>query len=384
MLNTNSKNIFKYCLLVLFIALNIPISATIINADPPSSVPQQKLIEPDPSDRPSAAQQMQIDRKYGMFCHFGINTYAGKEWTDGKVPPAVYAPPEDIAAKADQWVKTAHEAGMRYFLCITKHHDGFCLWDSKHTEYDVGHPTVKVHTDVVKAVADACKKYNIAFSVYYSAWDRHEQSYKDPVKYKEYMKAQLTELLTQYGPVSEVWFDGNWERPAKDWFIPEIYDFIKRHQPNCQVTVNWNIGLPGKPDAHMVKPEQQQAGYPIRYFPTDFRISDPYLPRVDDPKQFTHGEKSYYMPFEATVTVSKKNHWFGFDGDHGAKSVDELIKIFNITTSNNNLLVLNIPPGKDGNLIPSQVQAVLELGKRLNLGPGKPFPDMKANPNAIK
>ena len=82
-----------------------------------------------------------------MFCHFGINTYAGTEWTDGTVAPEVYAPPADIAEKADAWVKTARDAGMRYFLCITKHHDGFCLWDSKHTEYDVGNPAVAVKTD---------------------------------------------------------------------------------------------------------------------------------------------------------------------------------------------------------------------------------------------
>ena len=337
-----------------------------------------ELIEPVPSERPSAAQQVQIERKYGMFCHFGINTYAGTEWTDGTVAPEVYAPPADIAEKADAWVKTARDAGMRYFLCITKHHDGFCLWDSKHTEYDVGNPAVAVKTDVVRAVAEACKKYGIAFAVYYSAWDRHEPAYQDPLKYKEFMKAQLSELLTNYGPVCEVWFDGAWVRPAKDWHQAEIYDHIKRLQPDCQVTVNWTIGLPGNSDAHNVKPDQQQAGYPIRYFPCDFRIADPFLPRADDPKQFSHDDKSYFMPFEATVTVSKKNQWFGFDGDHGAKPVEELEKVFRQATANSNLLVLNIPPGKDGVLIPSQVQALMELGKRLNLGPGKPLPKMES------
>ena len=149
-----------------------------------------------------------------MFCHFGINTYAGHEWTDGKVPPEVYAPPADIGAKADAWVKFARDSGMRYFLCITKHHDGFCLWNSKYTDYSVGSPKVKVHTDVVKAVSDACKKYGVGFAVYYSSWDRHDPSYADPVKYTAYMKAQLTELLTNYGPVCEVWFDGSWDKKA--------------------------------------------------------------------------------------------------------------------------------------------------------------------------
>lgn len=337
----------------------------------------QGLLEPVPSDKPSAAQRAQIDRKYGMFCHFGINTYAGHEWTDGKVPAGVYAPPADIAEKADSWVKFAHDAGMRYFLCITKHHDGFCLWDSKYTEYDVGNPAVKVHTDVVKAVAAACKKYGIGFAVYYSSWDRNFADYKDDAKYTAYMKAQLTELLTNYGPVCEVWFDGTWDKKAAAWRQPEIYDHIHRLQPDCQVTMNWTIGHPDKPDS-TVKPAQQKAGYPIRYWPCDFRIGDPDLPRADDPKQFSHAGKSYYMPYEATVTVAKNNHWFGFAGDHGAKSVDALESAFWQATANDNLLVFNIPPMKDGNLVPSQVKAVLELGKRLGLGPDKPIPTKKA------
>lgn len=344
----------------------------------------QPLIEPVPAAAPSAAQRAQIARKYGMFCHFGINTYAGKEWTDGKVSPSVYAPPEDIEKKADEWVRFARDAGMRYFLCITKHHDGFCMWDSKVTDYDVGNPKVKVRTDIVKAVSQACKKYGIAFAVYYSSWDRHDPSYKDPAKYRDFMKAQLTELLTNYGPVCEVWFDGSWLQPAEKWYQPEIYDHIKRLQPDCQVTMNWTIGLPGKPDSNDVKPERQQKGYPIRYWPCDFRIADPFLPRPDDPKLFSHGDKLYYMPFEATVTVSKKNQWFGFDGDHGAKSVEELEKVFFRATANDNLLVLNIPPDKNGDLIPSQVRAVTDLAKRLNLGPGKPFPTAKPAPDAAR
>lgn len=329
---------------------------------------------PVPSNTPNPHQQTQIDRVYGMFCHFGINTYAGHEWTDGTVPPEVYAPPADIAERADQWVKTARDAGMRYFLCITKHHDGFCLWDSAATRYDIGNPRAGNHTDIVRAVSDACKKYGIAFAIYYSSWDRHEPSFADPVQYKEYMKKQLTELLTNYGPVAEVWLDGAWVRPAKDWHQPEIYAHIKNLQPQCQVTVNWTIGKPGDPDFHFVKPEDQREGYPIRYFPSDFRIGDPYLPGANDPKLFTHEGKSYYMPFESTVTVAKNNHWFGFAGDQGAKSVDELEEAFWQATANDNLLVLNIPPDKAGNLIPSQVRAVTELATRLGLGPGKPFP----------
>jgi len=341
------------------------------------------LIEPIPSDQPSAAQRAQIERKYGFFCHFGLNTYAGKEWTDGKVLPEVYAPPADIATKADGWVKFARDAGMRYFLCITKHHDGFCMWDSKFTEYDVGNPKVQVHTDVVKAIADACKKYDIAFAVYYSSWDRHEPSFKNSLKYTQYMKNQLTELLTNYGPVCEIWFDGAWVRDAEFWNQPEVYDHIKRLQPDCQVSLNHTVAKPknSKPSA---KPEVEKVNHSFNYFPCDFRIFDPFLPDLNDHKLYVHDGKTYYLPFEATVTVAKDNKWFGFAGDKGAKSIDELEKGFWRATANDNLLVYNIPPDQQGNLIPSQVNALMELAKRLDLGPGKPIPKAKKAEKAEK
>lgn len=301
-----------------------------------------------------------------MFCHFGINTFAGKEITDGKVPPNVYSPPPEIAQKADEWVRFCRDAGMRYFICVTKHVDGFCMWDTKYTDYGISNKDVAVKTDIVKAISDACRKYGISFAVYYCMWDNHESTFKTPEKYKEFVKSQLTELLTNYGPVAEIWLDGSWIRPADDWHMPEIYDHIKRLQPDCQVTMNWTIGYPGKPDTHRIWPAKQQTGYPIRYWPCDFRIADPYLPKRDDPKTFTHNGKSYYMPFESTVTVAKNNQWFGFSGDQGAKSEDLLARIYTSATSNDNLLVLNIPPMQDGNLVPSQAQAVLNFTKRLH------------------
>lgn len=343
------------------------ITVLIVSAIMISAQTESQFIEPVPSDNPSAVQRAQIDRRYGFFCHFGINTYADKEWTDGTVLPQVYAPPANIAEKADEWVRFAKEAGMTYFLCITKHHDGFCLWDSKHTDYDVGNAGVTVKTDVVKAISEACKKYGIAFAVYYSTWDRHEKSFSEHKLYKEYVKNQLTELLTQYGPVAEIWFDGSWAKRSENWYLPEIYDHIKRLQPDCQVTNNWTIGLPDNPNCGSDKapPKLQQNGWPIQYWPSDFRIADPHLPRSDDPKQFSHQGKSYYMPFEATITVCAKNNWFGFGGDLGAKSVDQLEKMYRQCTANDNLLVFNVPPMKDGNLVPSQAEAIRKLAQRL-------------------
>lgn len=126
-----------------------------------------------PSDTPNETQKAMLKRGYGMFIHFGVNTFSGDEWSDGTVPVSAYNP---TRLDCDQWVRVARDAGFRYVLLITKHHDGFCLWDSKYTDYDVASSPVK--TDVVGEVSKACKKYGLQFAIYYSLWDRHEPLYK--------------------------------------------------------------------------------------------------------------------------------------------------------------------------------------------------------------
>lgn len=148
-------------------------------------------IEQIPSTVPNEYQSAQIERKFGMFIHFGINTFNNTEWSNGKLPVDSYRP---SAIDADQWIGTAYEAGMNYVVLITKHHDGFCLWDTDTTEYSVNYSPVK--TDVVKAVSEACKKYGVKLGLYYSLWDRHEKCYGDDEKYVEYMLRQLSELTT--------------------------------------------------------------------------------------------------------------------------------------------------------------------------------------------
>ncbi len=346
------------------------------NGTPPPPPPPFEGIEPIPTNAPTAMQQAQIDRAYGMFCHFGINTFHNQEWTDGSKPASSYAP---TAVDADQWVRTAYESGMRYFIMISKHHDGFCMWDSPYTTYDVG--SSGNTTDVVRAVADACEKYGLSLAIYYSLWDRHETSYGSS-GYIDYMENQLTELLTSYGPVVELWFDGGWDKPSSYWEIPHIYDLVKRLQPDCQVAVNWSIGLPGNPDYH-VNPVDQETGYPIRYFPSDFRLGDPKEPKFPDPKRFSHPDAIdptddslwYYMPFESTVTLSAQNKWFHNTSDLYTKSLKSLERTFNLSTAQNNFLVLNSPPNRDGVLIESNITALHDLAARLGLEPGRPIPN---------
>lgn len=328
---------------------------------------ETSLILPVPSTTPSAAQQQQIARKYGMFIHFGINTFHDEEWTDGSKPASSYAP---SAIDAEQWIQTAKDAGMKYVILITKHHDGFCLWDSQYTDYDVassGNPT-----NVVEEVAKACKKHGIGLGLYYSLWDRKVNGdvadRKQDAAYNTYMINQLEELITiaeKHTPIVEFWFDGGWVKQNYRWPVMDIYQTIKKHQPDCQIGINWSIGSPENADKHPVLPQDQQEGYPIRYFPSDFRLGDPYLPADNDPKVFTHDGKDYYMPWESTVCISQR--WFYNTTDHTFKSVDKLEKLYRQCTKNDNILILNCPPNRDGQLRAEDIAILKELRKRIGL-----------------
>lgn len=322
---------------------------------------------------PNSGQQAMIDRKYGMFLHYGMNTYLGVEWSNGKTPASKYNPPADIAEKAVQWVKNAKNAGMRSVVLTTKHHDGFCLWDSKFTDYDIANPDIVNKVDIVKTVADACKKENIAFSVYYSLWDRHEPSYrdKDPYKYIQFMKNQLGELMTNYGTVSELWFDGAWDRKVENWYLQEVYDYVKSLQPDCQISTNHTIGK---------RPVDMQYGDTIKYFPSDFRLWDPYLPMIDDNKIYTHNGKKYYLPYECTQTISVLGNWFHHPNDTTVRDLDELEEIFYVSTINDNCLLLNIPPDMNGIQNPRYIQRINELASRLKIENGNPFPEKIERP----
>lgn len=325
-----------------------------------------------PANKPNSAQQAMIKRGYGMFIHFGINTFNNTEWSDGTLPLESYNPTN---LDPDQWVLTAKKAGFRYVLLVTKHHDGFCLWDSKYTTYDVASSPVKM--DVVKAVSDACKKYGIQFAVYYSLWDRKEPSYKDkdPQKYVDYMLKQLTELFTNYGTIGELWLDGGWDRKPSDWGIDQVYSLVKKYNPNCAVSVNHTIvNEEGKrnytPPANMTEDNK----YFFQYFPSDFRLWDPELAAKSDKKQYLHEGKSYYLPFEHTICISKRFNWFEKTEPLPTRDLDELEELFYWSTDNDNCLVMNVPPDQTGRIREYVANTAIGLGKRLNLSLNKPLP----------
>lgn len=203
-------------------------------------------------------------------------------------------------------------------------------------------------------------------------WDRKcnadVKSESLDAEYSEYMLKQLDELIDmtqKHTKIVEFWFDGGWLKSNNRWPLEEIYETIKRKAPQCQVGINWSIGEPGNADKHLVLPEHQEEGFPIRYFPSDFRLGDPYLPKNPDPKLFTQNDKTYYMPWESTVCMSDK--WFYHTEDHTYKSIDELVRLFNITTSQDNILILNCPPNKEGKIRDKDIELLMELRKQIKL-----------------
>ena len=202
-----------------------------------------------------------------------------------------------------------------YVVIIAKHHDGFCQWDTHTTTYSVNYAPNK--TDVVKAVADACRKYGIKLGLYYSLWDRHEACYKDDEAYVRYMEKHLTELMDgRYGEVVELWFDGAWDKPCRAWQLDRLYNHVKQMQPLCQIGVNHTVGKYSEKKG-MPKKRYEPRNYrdrdPLRMFPSDFRLWDPNMCREDDPKIYTFNGQEYYLPFEQTICSRKKFSWFYSD-----------------------------------------------------------------------
>jgi alpha-L-fucosidase len=183
--------------------------------------------------RPTPQQRAWQEAELTMFLHFGMNTFTDREWGDGSEDPKRFDPPE---LDARQWVRVAQEAGFRYLILTAKHHDGFCLWPTRTTEHSVRNsPWRDGKGDVVREFADACRAAGLKMGLYLSPWDRHERTYGDSPAYNRFYVRQLTELLTDYGEVAEVWFDGangegpNGKRQEYDW--QGFYRTIRRCSP---------------------------------------------------------------------------------------------------------------------------------------------------------
>jgi Alpha-L-fucosidase len=323
-----------------------------------------------PALEPNAFQREQMERQFGMFIHFGVNTFGNVEWSNGGIDALSYQP---TVIDAEQWVRTAWEAGMNYVVLITKHHDGFCLWDTEYTNYSIKHSGNT--TDVVKAVSEACAKYGIKLGLYYSLWDCKEGSYQKDFAngYIPYMLNQLTELLDgRYGQIVELWLDGSWDKSVVDWRFDLIYDTVKRLQPRCQIGINHTVGeyvnAAGFPD-ECWQPQYYQLNDPLRMFTSDFRLWDPYCCRADDPKIYTFEGENYYLPFEMTICSREGFSWFysNIYEDKPYIPVDKVVADYKIAIEASNMVVINMPPNIEGKLVQGDIDHLMAVSRQLGI-----------------
>ena len=247
-------------------------------------------MSPTSSAIPTPAQlHYQQEHAFALFLHFGINTFYGKEWSDGTLDPAGFNPTE---LDTRQWVDTAKEAGAAHVILTAKHHDGFCLWQTDTTDYSVASsPWKDGKGDVVAELAEACRDAGLGLGLYLSPWDRHEESWEtDHAAYDAFYLRQLEELTTRYGPIYELWFDGaGSEQHPYDW--DAIMDVIDRNQPGAMV---FNMG---RPTVRWVGNEDGLASDPCWY-----TVSETEKSMYTDAREGLPGG-GWYLPPECDVSI---------------------------------------------------------------------------------
>lgn len=352
-----------------------------------STILKAQLFENSKMPEPTPAQKEWMSLKFGMFVHFGINTYYDKEWSDGTLDIKAFNPTD---LDTDQWCRVAKAAGMKYIVIVTKHHDGFCIWPSKQTDYTVKNTPFK--DDLLKKIVTSAHKQGLKVGLYYSLWDRHHKIHdtNEPA-YVEFMKNQIHELMTNYGDICEFWFDGFWKKQQSGWAKPisddtgekvvvatasherdlkfieawrnegayrwqmdYIYHYIKSLQPNCIVMNNSTTAYPGVP----LHPVDARSGEKLKEY------------NQDDQKIWKWLGKDVYLPMQIETTMSIKGNkefpsgnWFWHEGDVSVLSKESILNYLDIAVKMNANILLNCGPMKNGKLRPEDIAVLESLNK---------------------
>lgn len=341
----------------------------------PGDTPQDiiaKAAHLTPSARQLRWQQLELT----AFFHFGINTFTGREWGDGKEDPALFNP---TALDARQWVLAAKNAGIKQVIITAKHHDGFCLWPTATTQHSVAFsPWKNGKGDVVKDVSDACRAYGIGFGVYLSPWDRNAAVY-GTATYNDFFVAQLTELLTRYGRVDEVWFDGaNGEGPNGK---KQVYDFdrwyklIRSLQPAATIAimgpdVRW-VGTEsgyGRETEWSVVPANQLDQAAIAEGSQQDLVFKPQGDMTGDDlgsrEKILKARGLIWYPAETDVSI-RPGWFYHAQEDDKVKSPEKLLDIYYSSVGRNGVLLLNIPPDKRGLIHENDLANLSEWKKKI-------------------
>ncbi|MEI7898093.1 MAG: alpha-L-fucosidase [bacterium] len=332
-------------------------------ADPASRIPDPASRIPDPDSR----MQRWRDARFGMFIHWGLYAVPAGEWngktgygewirTSAEIPLEVYDKfrPKfnPVQFDADAWVKMARDAGMKYIVITSKHHDGFCMFDTKLTDFNI--MSTPFRRDPMKELAAACKKYGLKFCFYHSIMDWHHPDYlprrewekdrsaegADFDRYVAYMKAQLKELLTNYGDIGVLWFDGEWENTWNEKHGKEIYDYVRSLQPG--ILVNNRVGA-GRLDMEGLTKEGAFGG--------DFGTPEQQIPATGLPG----------VDWETCMTMNE--HWGFNKADKNFKSAKEIIRMLADISSKGGNYLLNVGPTAEGLIPPESIERLATVGR---------------------
>ena len=323
---------------------------------------------PDPvNPLPSNRQLAWHELEYYAFVHFNMNTFTNMEWGYGNESPELFNPTE---LDCRQWARVCRDAGMKGIILTAKHHDGFCLWPSAYTEHSVKNsPWKNGQGDVVRELADACEEYGLKFGVYLSPWDRNHPDYGKP-EYLDYFRNQLRELLTNYGEVFEVWFDGanggtGWYGGADeerridretyyDW--ENTYAIVRELQPNACLFSD------AGPDIRWVGNEEGWA-METNWAPLRRDEFYPGSPRYVELRS-GHEDGTHWVPAEVDVSI-RPGWYYHPSEDHKVKSLPHLLDIYYNSIGRNASFLLNFPVDTRGLIHENDEMQVLKLAETI-------------------
>lgn len=317
---------------------------------------------------PDAKQIAWQELEYYGFVHFNMNTFSDREWGFGDEKPEMFNP-TDLQPR--QWAKVASEAGMKGLIITAKHHDGFVLWPSAYTEHSIKNsPWKDGKGDLIKELAEACKEYGLKFGIYYSPWDRNHPDYGKP-EYITYMRNQLTELLSNYGDIFEVWFDGanggdgyyggaNEARKVDkltyyDW--PNTYKLVRELQPGAMMFSD------GGPDVRWVGNEH---GFAYESTWSNLMRDSVYAGMPEYPEKYATGQENgtHWVPAEADVSIRPGWYYHKYE-DHKVRTLPQLLEIYYKSIGRNSSLLINFPVDTRGLIHENDVEAIMNLSKKV-------------------
>lgn len=303
---------------------------------------------------PNEKQMEWFRRERSIFFHFGMNTFTDKEWGDGTESPELFNPTD---CDVDSWIKSISEAGFGLAILTAKHHDGFCLWQTKYTEHSIKNsPYKNGKGDIVREFTDACKKYGVKAGIYLSPWDRHEKTWGTS-EYNDFYVGQLTEFLTNYGEIWECWWDGagstkttyDWERWAST---------VHSLAPNA--VIFGSLGATPWVDVRWVGNEKGIAGEPCYATIDASSLIYEYTNELNSGK--ADGER--FIPAEADVSI--RPGWFYHESqDALVRTPENLMELYLASVGRGGGMLLNIPPNRRGQLCKNDVLSILSFDKML-------------------